>query len=107
MINEPWYGVRLIYKLSGQAEQHYEERILVVRALDIDSAIGRAESISRQSYESETTVYVGFAQAFHIFDENGETLPEGVEVYSLVRKSSLTTDEYLDRFYDDGNECSQ
>ncbi len=45
--------------------------------------------------------------AFHIFDENGDALGEGVEVFSLIRKSDLDVDDYLDRFHDTGDESSQ
>jgi hypothetical protein len=104
---EPWYGVRLVYQLAGSARQHYEERVIVVRAEDFDNAIARAEALSKQNYEFETTIYVGYAMAFNIVDEQGETLPEGVEVFSLMRESELQPEAYLDRFHDTGNECAK
>ncbi|GAB5403099.1 MAG: hypothetical protein Aurels2KO_13300 [Aureliella sp.] len=103
---EPWYGVRLVYRLVGQ-KPAFEERVLIVRADDTDSAIERAEQLSRENYESETTVYTDYAMAFNIFDENSESLGEGVEVFSLIRHSDLGMDAYLDRFHDTGAECSQ
>ena len=103
---EPWYGVRLVYRLSEFDQQAYEERVIVIRASSDDEAIIQAEHLSK-SYESDTTVYTGFALAFHIFDENGPCLGEGVEVFSLIRKSALDVDAYLDRFHDTGNECSR
>jgi len=93
--------------MTGTAEPGYEERILIVRADDADSAISRAERISRENYESDSTVYTDYAMAFHIFDESGDALGEGVEVFSLIRKSDLDVDDYLDRFHDTGDECSQ
>lgn len=104
---EPWYGVRMVYRLTGTAANAYEERVLIVRAADFDSAVSRAEQISRDDYENETTTYTGYATAFHIFDENGDTLGEGVEVFSLIRKSELDVNEYLDRFHDTGDECAR
>lgn len=107
MESEPWYGVRLIYQLTGSSDAAFEERILIVRADNAESAILRAETISRESYESDTTIYTDYAMAFHVFDENGEAIGEGVEVFSLIRKSDLGVNEYLDRFHDTGNECSE
>ncbi len=78
-----------------------------VAQVDAHSAISRAEHISRENYESDTTVYTDYAMAFHIFDENGDALGEGVEVFSLIRKSDLDVDDYLDRFHDTGDESSQ
>ena len=103
---EPWYGVRLVYRHLGSVPS-YEERVLIVRANDSDSAIARAEQLSRQNYESETTVYTDYAMAFNIFDEDRDCLPEGVEVFSLIRKSNLDADAYLDRFHDTGSEFTQ
>ena len=104
MQNEPWYGVRLIYQLTGSSRQAYEERVILVRADSFDAAIAQAEVYSKD-YEDETTIYTGYAMAFNIFDENGPSLGPGVEVFSLVRTSDLDVDAYLDRFHDTGNEC--
>lgn len=104
MQNEPWYGVRLIYQLTGAARKAYEERIIIIRADSEDAAIAQAE-MNSQDYESETTFYTGYAMAFNIVDENGPSLGSGVEVFSLIRESELDIDGYLDRFHDTGNEC--
>ncbi len=104
MQNEPWFGVRLIYQLTGASRKAYEERVVIVRANSEDTAIAQAEIYS-QDYESDTTRYTGYAVAFNIFDENGPTLGAGVEVFSLIRQSELDVDAYLDRFHDTGSEC--
>lgn len=64
----------------------------------------KAEQISRDDYENESTIYTEYAIAFHIFDENGNALGDGVEVFSLIRDSDLGVDDYLNRFHDTGNE---
>ncbi|MCA9173544.1 MAG: DUF4288 domain-containing protein [Planctomycetales bacterium] len=101
--SEPWYGVRLIYRLTGMSRPAYEERILIVRANSEDDAIARAERCSRE-YESETAEYIGYAMSFHIFDEDGACLEPGTEVFSLIRESQLDPADYLDRFHDSGSE---
>lgn len=97
---EPWYGVRLIYQLHGLSEEAsqnvYEERILIVRVESDEDAIEKAEEYSKE-YEDETVEYLGCANSFNIFDENGPCLGPGTEVFSFLRESSLTADDYLDR----------
>jgi hypothetical protein len=105
MCDEPWYGVRLVYRHVHANGHAFEERVLIVRAEDFDSAIARAERISRDDYENESTIYTNYAMAFHIFDENGDALGDGVDVFSLIRNSELPVDDYLNRFHDTGNEC--
>jgi hypothetical protein len=107
MNSEPWYGVRLIYRMTGCTKPAYEERILIIRADGADAAILRAERLSRDSYESDTTVYTGYAMAFHILDEDGGSLGDGVEVFSLIRGSGLDVNDYLDRFHDTGREFTR
>lgn len=104
MNSEPWYGVRIVYRLTGVSDPAYEERIVIVRAESFDDAIARAEKLSRENYESDSIVSTGYAMAFHIFDAARDSLSEGVEVFSLIRRSPLDTPEYLDRFHDTGNE---
>lgn len=103
---EPWYGVRLLYRLTGTSRPAYEERIIIVRADSDDDAIAKGELYSKD-YESEATEYIGYAMAFHIFDENGPCLGPGTEVFSLIRESQLDANAYIDRFHDTGSECAR
>ena len=105
--SEPWFGVRLLNRHTRAAGQTFEERILIIRSQTAEDAIESAESISIQEYEDETTERLGYAMSFNIFDCNGPSLPHGTEVFSLMRESDLTPDEYLDRFYDSGAERTQ
>jgi hypothetical protein len=103
---EPWYGVRLIYRVTFASRRAYEERVIIVPAESDVEAIRKAEQFSKE-YESETTEYIGYATAFHILDENGPCLGPGTEVFSLIRESELDPDAYLERFYDTENECAR
>ena len=103
MGNEPWYGIRLIFRLKIDGCNAYEERILIVHAESEHDAMQQADQLARE-YENETIQYTGYAMSFHIFDENGSCLGPGVEVFSLMRCSDLSIDEYIDRFHDSGNE---
>ncbi len=105
--SEPWYGVRLLYRLTGTAKPSYEERILIIRATSSASAIAEAEFISERDYEDETVERLDYAMGFNIFDQSGPCLESGTEVFSLIRQSDLTTDQYIDRFHSTGEECCQ
>lgn len=103
MSEKSWYGVKLIYQLTGFAESAFEERVVIVRASQFDEAIARAEAMSFD-YESTEVVYLGYAMACHIADESGPSLGEGAEVFSLIRTSNLSPERYLDHFHDTGAE---
>jgi hypothetical protein len=84
--DQPWYAVRCVFRTDSDrlapGEHAYEERITLWRAESFDDAI---------------------AQAFHLFDDPGH----GMEVFSLIRRSRLDTDEYLARFFDTGDEFTR
>ncbi|MEZ6092920.1 MAG: hypothetical protein R3C03_01595 [Pirellulaceae bacterium] len=98
--HEPWFGVRLLYRHLRATGQTFEERILIIRSPTAEDAIEATEKLSIQDYEHETTERLGYAMTFNIFDCNGPSLPNGSEVFSLIRDSDLTPAVYLDRFYD-------
>lgn len=105
--SQPWYGVKLLYQhIRPDITLHtYEERVLIVVAVNFEKAIAKAEKISKRSYESETVKYLGYAMAFNIFAGAGP-LPEGSEVFSLLRTSKLAAEKYIDRFHDTGSELA-
>jgi hypothetical protein len=108
-IEEPWYSVKCIFRhddLSrNEDEVVYEERIIVLKARNLDEAIalGEAEAKAYASGDG-TTRFTGFVSAFHLFVTE---LAEGAEIYSLMRRSSLDIDPFLDHYYDDGTELAQ
>jgi hypothetical protein len=84
----------------------FEERITVWRGKDEDDAIRLAEQEAAQYNEGITdsphpTRYVGLAQSFELYDEPGTP---GAEVFSLIRGSTLSPDDYLDQFFNTGDE---
>jgi hypothetical protein len=99
------FSVRCIFRCEPRAEQThkylYEERITLWRASEIDEAIGFAES-EASTYASEPgSEYLGYCQAYALFDE---VQANGVEVFSLLRDSDLEPTQYLDTFFDAGSE---
>lgn len=101
----PSFSVRCIFLWEPRPEQTrkhlYEERITLWGATDIDEAIVLAEG-EAHAYALESEVeYLGYCQAYAMFDEidaNGE------EVFSLLRESDFPSSEYIDAFFDSGGE---
>ncbi len=60
---EPWYGVHLVYRYLG-AEPRTKTSPNCARTDDQDASIERAEYLSRNNYESDTTVHTRFAMSF-------------------------------------------
>jgi hypothetical protein len=81
----------------------YEERITLWRAFAADEAIARAEEEAQEYAETVGDEYLGFAQSYHLSDSPGD----GAEVFSLFRDSSLEPGDYLDHFFDSGEEREQ
>lgn len=104
-----WFSVRCVFAsgrpAAGDTGQ-YEERVTLWRAASLDDAIARAEEEAREyasTIEESPDTYLGLAQAYMLADEPGD----GAEVFSLIRRSELPHDEYLDAFFDTGDECER
>jgi hypothetical protein len=95
-----WYGVRTIYRWPNQGS--YEERVTIWRASSFARAIELAEAEARE-YESEDIEYVGFAQAYDSKIRENELVPS-MEIFSLLRRSPLSRDDYLGQFFNSGEE---
>ena len=81
----------------------YEERITLWRAASIDAAIEMAEA-EAQTYAADDAKFLGLSQAYHLPDE---TPLNGIEVFSLLRESSLPPSAYIDQFFESGSERQQ
>jgi hypothetical protein len=94
-----WFGVRCVFRWSRPST--YEERITLWEADSLDDAIAQAESEARAYAERLNSEFLDIAQAYWI----GADRPQaGSEVFSLMRDSTLDSDDYLDAFYDTGRE---
>ena len=96
-----WYGVRCVFRWTEAVEPSYEERVTVWHAVDVDSALALAETEAREYAKEMGAAYVGLAQAYAT---GNEELVSGSEVFSLLRDSALPPEEYVDRFFDTGDE---
>ena len=99
MSSMDWYAVRHVIENGG----NYEERVTLWRADSFENAIAQAETeaadyASKYPHDGRA---LGLFQSFKLADSPGD---DGAEVFSLIRASALSPDEYLNRFFDTGAE---
>ncbi len=92
-----WFGVRCVF---ADPEGTYEERVTLWQAGSFDEAVLLAEAEATDYAADVGSRFLGFAQAYVMPEPPGH----GVEAFSLLRDSDLEPDEYLDRFFDTGDE---
>ena len=89
-------------QVDHQGVSHtFEERIVLFLAMDGDDAIAKAER-EAETYDGDST---GYFMSFELVDDS--PFGSGHELFSLMRDSDLTTEQYLDRFHDSGTERSR
>jgi len=92
-----WFGVRCVFH---DPEGTYEERVTIWQAGSFDEAVLLAEAEAKEYAADVESEFLGFAQAYVMADPP----THGTEVFSLLRDSDLDPDEYLDTFFDTGDE---
>jgi hypothetical protein len=100
---EPWYAVRCVFAFGPDGDRTYEERVTIWRADSFDRAIERAELEAAEYAETLDAEYLGFAQAFHLAVDD-RPLESGDEVFSLMRDSTLSANDYISAFFATGTE---
>ena len=107
MSTERWYAAKCVFRhtdLSAESDGFvYEERVVVVQATSFDDAIAKAE-LEAQRYGADGIEYLGFIDVYHLA---AAALGDCIEVYSLMRSSTLPPTAYLNAFYDTGAEHSK
>ena len=103
---EPWYAAKTVYKngyvLDGVRQACFEERVVLFRAASFEDAIAKAEAEAKEyAAGCERTVYLGFMDVYWLFEK---TVGDKTEVFSLMRDSDLSQEEYLARYCGDVNE---
>lgn len=104
-----WYAVRCIVcsvesvgsnNDAASGGSAYEERITLWLAASEDDAIARAEDDAKEYAEALGADYCGLAQSYRLIGSPAD----GAEVFSLIRGSNLGPEDYIDRFFDTGEE---
>lgn len=104
--DEPWYGVRCVFAVDGNDGPYYEERVTIWRAESFDEAVELAEADAAEYAATLDAEYLGLAQAFHVGIDDRPIEP-GDEVFSLMRRSDLSADDYIKHFFAPGGEHQQ
>ena len=102
----PTYSVRTVIRWAPRSDQKkkfiYEERITAWNCESIEDAIDLAEKEVKE-YADEGAETLDLFQGYWLFDEI-DLIPQGTEVFSLLRDSDLESCVYLDTFFDLGAE---
>lgn len=92
-----WYATRMVFEWEPGL---YEERITLWQADSFDEAIDRGVDEARRYANDHGMTGTGMVQAFALFEAPGD----GAEVFSLLRESDLSADDYVEAFFDTGRE---
>jgi hypothetical protein len=105
MVDEPklWFAARTVYEHDKPGDGLFEERIILVRAAGFDEALARAEAEAATYAEQVACAFTGYVTVYEIAEEQ---LGDGVEVFSVMRDSDLSAEDYIDRFFTTGDERS-
>ncbi|GAA1900345.1 hypothetical protein [Lapillicoccus jejuensis] len=107
-----WFAVRCVLALTTEPDAGaavgttpYEERVTLWFADSAGEAIELAETEVRDYLAAVDEVDSGplLSQAYELEGEPGH----GLEVFSLIRSSPLPPQEYVDRFFDTGDELQR
>ncbi len=102
MDDEPWFSARCIFRHRGSDTRpsSYEDRIILLRADDFDHAILRAEEEAR-AYADEGVEYLECLDIYHLFESS---IGDRTEIFSLLRDSELSPQDYITRYFHTGSE---
>jgi hypothetical protein len=105
-----WFAVRCVFHAGPNkpgspqdltpGEHAYEERITLWYATTADEAIELAEQDADQYAAAAGAEYTGLAQSYWLEEDPGQ----GAVAFSLMRKSQLQPEAYIDAFFDTGLE---
>ena len=98
------FSIRCLFRWSNRSGSNqitYEERITLWTAESDDDAIAMAEAEAKAYAVANDVKYLDLCQCYAMFDE---VAASGIEVFSLLRDSSLEPEEYLRQYFDNGNE---
>jgi len=100
--DDRWYAVRSLFRIAGEPDSAYEERITLWRAGSFDEALEKAEAEATEYADFIGASYLpDFGQAYHLADAPPR---DGAEVFSLIRDSALPAKPYVERFFATGQE---
>lgn len=87
----------------------FEERVVLFHADGFDDAIAKAEAEAKDYCRGLKDVGVEYLGHVGIYDlgHDDKVIGSGAEIYSLMRESKLSDDDYVKHFHWDGKERSR
>jgi hypothetical protein len=108
-----WFAVRCVFHVAhnegggpqdlAPGEHAYEERITLWQASSADEAIELSDREAEEYAARAGCEYTGLAQSYWLEEEPSQ----GAVTFSLVRRSLLDPDGYVDAFFDTGHEYEE
>lgn len=100
-----WYSVRCVFRWKDWEGEPFEERITLWRARSLEHAIGLAEAEAVSYADANGVEHIEFSQAYALADDSD--IGDGAEIFSLIRDSELSPEDYIDTFFATGGEHSR
>ena len=101
-----WYGVRALFLTNrsedSSAVRAYEERVVLIRALDHDDALekGRAEADRYVEFLKEGGCSASFVGGLSTYEIHPDKLEERDEVWSCIRRLDTSDSDFVRRMTD-------
>jgi hypothetical protein len=100
MSHKIWFSAQCVFLHADKGhgpKQMYEERVILLRADNMDAAIKQAENEAKKySRDLDGCTYLGYVNVFELYDQE---LGDGAEIFSIMHKSDLKPREYIDIHY--------
>ena len=100
----PSFTVRCLFRWPSRSDSNevsYEERITLWSARSADDAIAMAEAEAKAYAAANDVEFLNLCQSYAMPEE---VAASGVEVFSLLRNSTLNPDDYLRNYFITGDE---
>gem|GEM_PF-5624024 len=106
--SEPWYSARCVFLLRPadheRLDHAYEERVVLIRAESFEDAFAKAKAEAQDYIAEEPTSRLLFVEVYHLFESR---IGDKSEIFSLIRDSSLSAEDYVRKFFNTGHEYRQ
>jgi len=103
-MEERWFSVkglfRWYFKESGETS-NYEERVVLIRAVDLDDALDKAEIEAKEycTEDPEANFLIESLNKYSAHDILEEKLIHGTEVFSSRVETDSSPDEFIKKYY--------
>ena len=98
-----WFAAKCLFQHLDLSRQEgkpcYEERVVLLRAIDLEGAVRRAEAEARRYASDPAIDFLEFTCVYPLF---GEEPGDRVVVFSAFRALPLDAEQLVARHYEDG-----